>query len=304
MCRFWSSNRSGHCLADTCQNVRGDLEHLLITCPALEHSRHRLHSLWCLKTVDCPPLHRLILRMLGSTPETQVRFILDSTAFPEVIGLMQLYGQEIQDRILYLTRTWAFTLHRQKMKILGRWPDSQSRLSHPNPSSAPSPTNTLPVTHDTPLNDSPNITLNNTSDTQLTNDNSDKGSWALYGLMSSDNDLINTLPVTGSTNAFLPSTTTPTTTNITTQTHATNSLVLAEPTAVHYAQPSDSMPEPTCFKTCSNLSPSVDCVVELCKNLAGHGEGHGVTGCSHSIVTGHQLPESANLSILPSPNLS
>ena len=34
LCRFWSTNRSGVCLAETCQNVPGTLEHLLIECPA------------------------------------------------------------------------------------------------------------------------------------------------------------------------------------------------------------------------------------------------------------------------------
>ena len=82
LCRFWSTNRSGVCLAETCQNVPGTLEHLLIECPALEHTRHRLRSLWCLRTSNCPPLHRLILEILGSSPEHQVKFILDSTALP------------------------------------------------------------------------------------------------------------------------------------------------------------------------------------------------------------------------------
>ena len=79
LCRFWSTNRSGYCLSPTCHQVDGDLEHLLIVCPALEHIRSRLHSLWCLKTVDCPPLHNLIISVLGSAPVIQVMFILDST---------------------------------------------------------------------------------------------------------------------------------------------------------------------------------------------------------------------------------
>ena len=125
MCRFWSSNRSGHCLAETCQGVDGDLQHLLVECPALDHIRHRLHSLWCLKTADCHPLHKLILSQLGSSPETQVRFILDCVACPEVIRLCQLYGREILDRVMYLTRTWAFAMHKHKMILLGRWPESK-----------------------------------------------------------------------------------------------------------------------------------------------------------------------------------
>ena len=121
LCRFWSTNKGGYCLAPTCHLVQEDLEHLLVVCPALDHVRHRLHSLWCLKTADCPPLQRLIMWILGSSPDKQVRFILDSTACPQLISLVQVFGQEIQDRVCYLTRTWAFSIHRHKIKLWGRW---------------------------------------------------------------------------------------------------------------------------------------------------------------------------------------
>ena len=62
--------------------------------------------------------------ILGSSPDTQVRFILDSTACPEIISLVQAFGQKIKDRVCYLTRTWAFSVHHHKMKILARWPEN------------------------------------------------------------------------------------------------------------------------------------------------------------------------------------
>ena len=43
---------------------------------------------------DCTPLHDLVLRILGSPPESQVRSILDSTANPELIKLIQMFGQK------------------------------------------------------------------------------------------------------------------------------------------------------------------------------------------------------------------
>ena len=69
--------------------------------------------------------------------------------------------------------------------------------------------------------------------------------------------------------------------------------VPALPTVVQYDQPSDAMPEPTSVNISSNFLPSDDRVVGLNKNLVGHGEGHGVTGCSPSSVAGHQQSESA-----------
>ena len=126
LCRFWTTNRGGHCLAETCHAVEGDIVHLLTVCPALEQTRHRLRGLWCTKTVSCPPLYSLILTILGSTPDTQVRFILDARACPDIILLKQIYGQEMEDMVLYLTRTWAYTIHRQKIMLLGRWPEATS----------------------------------------------------------------------------------------------------------------------------------------------------------------------------------
>ena len=122
MCRFWSSNKNGYCLADTCNQAVGDLEHLLISCPALEPVRDKLRRLWSLKTTNFTPLHTLLLKMLASTATEQVKFILDSTACPEVITLVQMYGQPILNMVLYLTRIWAYSIHRQKMILLGRWP--------------------------------------------------------------------------------------------------------------------------------------------------------------------------------------
>ena len=96
-------------------------------CPALEHTRHHQHSLWCEKSKNCPPLHQLLLKILGSPPAVQVKFILDSRAFPELIRLVQTHGQELLDRVMYLTRTFAFAIHRQKLKNLGRWPEHRTK---------------------------------------------------------------------------------------------------------------------------------------------------------------------------------
>ena len=62
---------------------------------------------------------------------TQVKFLLDSVSFPEIINLTQTIGQEILDVVMYLTRTWAFAVHRQKLKLLGRWPEGVKSKNTP-----------------------------------------------------------------------------------------------------------------------------------------------------------------------------
>ena len=129
MCRHWSSNRSGYCLAGTCHLVKEDLEHLLISCPALQPVRQRIRDLWLIKSVQLPELHNLILRVLSSSPHQQVKFILDATSDPVVIALYQMLGQPLIDMVMYLTRTWAYCLHREKMILTGRWPEPNSKKS-------------------------------------------------------------------------------------------------------------------------------------------------------------------------------
>ena len=298
MCRFWSNNRSGHCLADTCQAVCGDLEHLLIVCPALQHIRHRLHSLWLLKCADCPPLQNLLMRILGSSSELQVKFILDSTSFPELIRLRQAFGQEIELRVLYLTRTWAFAIHRGKLKLLGRWPECPKQKK-PAPTTRPNPS---PA---------------NSGSKGLTND------MTKTGISCMRPPAINYVKTPTKTFTFSgcftrpqghstppPSTTTPLPA-ITTSQQATKTPL------VHYAMqvtvptsnttrvqdhelPPVVVPGPS---TCSQL-PSYYRVAELDKNLPGGGWSQvAVEGCPSS-GTGHQQSASILLSFKPSEQCS
>ena len=106
-------------------------------------------------------------------------------------------------------------------------------------------------------------------------------------------DFINNFVFAGSTNSHPSCPTSPPPASTTSVPYDVQFPVPALPTDVHYDQPSDAMPEPTSLNISSNFSPSDDRVVGLNKNLVGHGEGHGVKGCSPSSVAGHQQSESA-----------
>ena len=291
MCRFWSGNRNGYCLSDTCHQVFGNLEHLLIVCPALDHIRHRLHSLWCLKTVYCAPLHDLILKILGSSPETQVRFILDSTSFPEVILLSQTIGQDIVDTVMYLTRTWAFTIHRQNLKMLGRWPEgrTEKKASH----------------HHDPLKLTPNsnnIDSNDTSDFQNANNRYITNNLNMINTISIPGCL--TVPLPCSTTILPATTTTVTTTSTSTTDHLSVSLIVpADETTIvpYYDHPPDSVPR---ILLSMNQNCSVNSVEEEDKTGSGLGGSLPDVGGIHNSDQCYQQSVSAIESFLQSFKMS
>ena len=127
LCKHWSDNRAGFCLAPTCCDIPGTLEHLLIECPALETTRKRLQLMWLSRSSQFPPLHHFIANLLTSPSPVQVQFILDPTTFPEMIHYHQYYGQPLIDHLLYLVRTFAYNIHRQKLILIGRWPGHNTK---------------------------------------------------------------------------------------------------------------------------------------------------------------------------------
>ena len=129
MCKHWSSsNKLGNCLAPTCcSGVTGDLEHMLVACPALQEVRARLTKLWLDRSTQSTALHQLIKMVLASPPLIQVQFILDPTVFDGIKMLIELYDFPIIEHMLYLTHTYAYYIHRETMIMLGRWPGDHGR---------------------------------------------------------------------------------------------------------------------------------------------------------------------------------
>ena len=94
------------------------LEHLLVVCPALETVRERLFSMWLERSVMFPTLHSIIRDVLASNEAAKVQFILEPLAFPQLANCYQLHGQRFIEQLSYLTRTFAFYIHREYQKIL------------------------------------------------------------------------------------------------------------------------------------------------------------------------------------------
>ena len=134
LCRFWSDNREGVCLFNTCLGQSDTVDHIISVCPALQHVRVRMQNMWLTRTESYPALQSLIRSLLCLPSLQRTQFILDPSTNPDVIRLVQEYGRDVLDQILYLTRTYAFSIHRERKIFLGQWFGS----GYPAPDRVPS----------------------------------------------------------------------------------------------------------------------------------------------------------------------
>ena len=113
--KHWGPNRSGCCPAPGCTDLES-LEHLLVVCPYYDQYRAKLKRLW-LGSIN-PCLKALVSKALLSSTNELVQFILDASVLPQVISNVQTHGKELLHLVFHLTRTWCFTIHRERVKLL------------------------------------------------------------------------------------------------------------------------------------------------------------------------------------------
>ena len=122
--RHWSGDQSGACTLPTCRAnpTPGSLHHLLTECVDLAPARLRVVSLWSKYLMDKPNLLPVIQSYtVGSNSPLFVQLLLDCTVLPEVISLVQLHGSGVHDSLLYMTRSFCFSVHKARLKLLGKW---------------------------------------------------------------------------------------------------------------------------------------------------------------------------------------
>ena len=117
--KHWSMNREGFCQSPTCNSVVETVEHILIHCRAYTSCKKSLYSLWV--STPNPIVLGLVLEALSSETAYLLQFILDCSVLPTVINATQKYGFMILEELFYLTRTWCFSVHKQRLMMLGRW---------------------------------------------------------------------------------------------------------------------------------------------------------------------------------------
>lgn len=105
----------------TCEKVIGDLEHLLLFCPALQPARNRLYSIWSLKLPYLGPLLEVFHGLFNNATKDFIAFVLNPSANSEIIRLSQVYGQWVLENAMYLTRTFVYNIHKEKLTLSGEW---------------------------------------------------------------------------------------------------------------------------------------------------------------------------------------
>ena len=123
LCRYWSRNPHGYCLAPTCagKEIIEDEEHILLNCASLATTRQNLVSFTIKCTKTFPLLSNILLAFTNPTHPMYFHFLLDCSVIPQVVSLAQVHGKEALYQLFKVTHTWCYSLHRDWMEILGRW---------------------------------------------------------------------------------------------------------------------------------------------------------------------------------------
>ena len=121
LCSHWSSNPDGFCRSSSSCNTFEDITHILQNCRALAGTREKLSVFTHSYCEDKPDVKTIIDTFCSPQRRHFCQFLLDCSVLPEVINSVQLHGQSILHHLFCISRMWCFALHRDRLKILGRW---------------------------------------------------------------------------------------------------------------------------------------------------------------------------------------
>ena len=109
---------------DSCrgQNIQEDLYHIVVHCDSLSESRRRLRTFSTTYIEDKPEIEQIVKQYLNTKEEKLfMQFIIDCSVLAPVIAATQQFGQKIHEHLFRITRTWCRSLHRDRLKMLGRY---------------------------------------------------------------------------------------------------------------------------------------------------------------------------------------
>ena len=119
LCHF--SPGSGSCSL-CAQGEPGTIEHILVLCVSLEEKRRQLLTKLNENTM-MSDISKDIVQQVINTGNTQeiVQFLLDCSNHPRVISAVQDLGSGLLEELFRFTRSWCYSVHKARLKLLGRW---------------------------------------------------------------------------------------------------------------------------------------------------------------------------------------
>ena len=87
--------------------------------------------MWLERSIMFHTLHSTIKDILDSTPTVKFQFILEPLTFPQLAICHKIHGPRFIEQLSYLTRTFAFYMHKEYQKILKLLKDSPLHPSTP-----------------------------------------------------------------------------------------------------------------------------------------------------------------------------
>ena len=121
--RHWTPSQENGCckLSPLCLRVLEDVPHIIRWCPSLVNVRRGLIDYTFRYSSTLPlELMSLLRRKCNPDSSTFVDFILDCSTDPDVIRICQELSPEVLDHSFTVTRTWAYILHRERLKMLNQ----------------------------------------------------------------------------------------------------------------------------------------------------------------------------------------
>ena len=120
--RHWSkANHSGHCLLPGCVgDQHGTLEHILLHCPALSEARSKAIKLWSNFMVSHQYLFPVVSSFTLEGGSAHLQLLLDPSVIPSVIAENRV-NPNFLPSCLYLSRTWVYTIHITRQRLLKIW---------------------------------------------------------------------------------------------------------------------------------------------------------------------------------------
>jgi hypothetical protein len=90
-------------------------------CPGLANSLVRAVALWKSFLLDNPLLFPIVQHYSLGSSSNFLGFLVDPSTQPLVISLTQSHGTIITEKLCYMTRTWLFYMHKERLKLLQLW---------------------------------------------------------------------------------------------------------------------------------------------------------------------------------------